>query len=72
MKCPFSKFTLSQFFVKGRRQKQGWNADNKVSATSFDDLFEGQTKSEETKGHRRTETSKDTRTAWASSGLGVI
>ncbi|XP_071144397.1 uncharacterized protein C8orf34 homolog isoform X4 [Mytilus edulis] len=54
----------------GRRQKQGWNADNKVSATSFDDLFEGQTKSEETKGHRRTETSKDTRTAWASSGLG--
>ncbi|XP_063407371.1 uncharacterized protein C8orf34 homolog isoform X1 [Mytilus trossulus] len=54
----------------GRRQKQGWNADNKVAATSFDDLFEGQTKSEESKGHRRTETSKDTRTAWASSGLG--
>ncbi|CAC5393369.1 unnamed protein product [Mytilus coruscus] len=42
----------------GRRQKQGWNADNKVSATK------------ESKGHRRTETSKDTRTAWASSGLG--
>jgi len=53
---------------KGRRQKQTWNADNKVAATSFDDLFESQTKSEEAKVHRKTEATKDVRSAWGSMG----
>ena len=57
-----------EFTKAGRRQKQTWNADNKVAATSFDDLFESQTKSEEAKVHRKTEATKDVRSAWGSLG----
>lgn len=57
--------------IVGRKQpKQQWNADTKVSKTSFDDLFDDSP--EETKEiTKKREGKTDTRQSWATVGLGV-
>ncbi|XP_078330933.1 uncharacterized protein C8orf34 homolog isoform X2 [Crassostrea virginica] len=56
--------------IEGRKQpKQQWNADTKVSKTSFDDLFDDSP--EETKEiTKKREGKTDTRQSWATVGLG--
>ncbi|XP_022341487.2 uncharacterized protein C8orf34-like isoform X3 [Crassostrea virginica] len=60
-------FSISK---QGRKQpKQQWNADTKVSKTSFDDLFDDSP--EETKEiTKKREGKTDTRQSWATVGLG--
>ena len=61
----------SPFFLAGRKQKQGWVSDTKVTSTTFDDLFEEDCRHDETVKHHRKDDKSDIRKAWATN-VGVL
>ena len=58
-------------FLAGRKQKQGWVSDTKLTTTTFDDLFEEDPRHEDTVKHHRREDKTDIRKAWATN-VGVM
>lgn len=57
---------FSTHFI-GRKQKSGWVSDTKVTATTFDELFEEDhhQKTENLAQRRKTEENTDIKKAWA-------